>query len=116
MKKWIAAGLLSICLLILIVAPWKSDTRSFKTLYSKELDQVSELTIQDGRTGESRGTADPAFIADFLKKADDIAFIPRKDQEEMKGFLYSVTLSDGSQSFHFTSETAGKTITIPTRR
>ena len=109
MKKWLAAGLLLIGILILILTPWKPDTQPLKALYSKELDWVSELAIQDGRTGESRWTADPAFIADFLRKADDTAFIPGKDQEEIKGSLYRATLSDGNQTFHFTSGTAGKT-------
>lgn len=79
-------------------------TVTFEQLYNKDLNKVSKIEIRSGSTGELKAITNKTIINKFLAKVKNVKLVPDKDQREMKGYKYRVTLYDSEgQTFEFTS-------------
>lgn len=98
MKKLITLSLL----LTLTLAGCGLETKTFTELYPKNLDDVTQIVIVDGRTGKEKTVTDKVSIKEFLKEIEHIKFIPEESQEPREGWLYSIKLySDKEEIFQF---------------
>ncbi|MBO9129527.1 hypothetical protein [Bacillus sp. 165] len=77
---------------LFLLASCGLETKQLNDFYKKDLDDVTMIVILDGRTGNKKTIMDKKLISDFLSEIRDIQFIPEKNQEQRKGFQYSVIL------------------------
>lgn len=89
--------------LVFLSACATGKTQTLEEFYKDaKIEQVDQVTIQDGTTGASKTITNPEQIDEFLNLINVIEFTPQKNQEERLGWLYRITLFDGEQEFQFT--------------
>ena len=82
---------------------------SLADLYEEDLEDVSEISIVDGRTGEKTDISDAATIDAFLKEMEGVTFIPIEDQSPREGYTYWERLfEEERETFSFSSSSAGE--------
>jgi len=70
--------------------------------YTKDLGDVTKIVIVKGSTGNKKTIVEKAVIEEFLTKMKEIKFIPEENQEERKGWSYSIRLyKDAEKTFQF---------------
>jgi hypothetical protein len=105
-KTWLLCILL-LCSLSLAACGLPSGTLA--DLYEEDLDEVSEILIVDGRTGEKTSITDAGTIVAFLEDMEGVTFSPLEDQSAGEGYIYLVRLfEDGDETFSFSSTTIGE--------
>jgi hypothetical protein len=72
------------------------------------VEQVEEIVILNGETGEKKSVTDVANIEAFLADIEAIVFTPDENQEQRNGFRYDVKLIDGNETFQFTPTSIGQ--------
>ncbi|MCH1626712.1 hypothetical protein [Fredinandcohnia quinoae] len=78
------------------------ETKTLSEFYEGNLEEVNKVVIADGTTGGKKTLNDSKQIKDFLDKIKDIKFIPEENQEDVKGWRYSVALYvDDEETFKF---------------
>lgn len=106
LKRVYWLSLVLLCSLTLAGCNLQSGT--IAELYENELEEVSEISILDGRTGEKTIITDSEAIDSFLEDMEDIMFIPSEDQSHKEGYIYAVSLFEGeTETFSFSSARAG---------
>ncbi|AQQ53148.1 hypothetical protein [Planococcus lenghuensis] len=91
-----------ICLLMALTS-CNSKPMTIVDFYEGSLENITEISILDGRTGEEVRTVDSAVIDAFLQDIQSIQFVPEKDQSAREGYLYSIRFFEGdSETFRFT--------------
>ncbi|WP_433747694.1 hypothetical protein [Falsibacillus pallidus] len=106
MKKY----LFLIISLFFLAACTSGKTQSLEEFWKDaDIKKVDKIVIQDGKTGGSSTITEQDQMDDLLSKIKDIEFTPKKNQEEVKGWSYAVTLFDGQKSFKFTADKIGDT-------
>lgn len=99
--------LLLLCPLLLAACSLPSGT--LDDLYEEDLDEVSEISIVDGRTGEKTSIADAGTIEAFLEDMEGVTFSPLEGQSAGEGYIYLVRLfEEGEETFSFSSSTIGE--------
>ncbi|MDF2946523.1 MAG: hypothetical protein K0S51_1202 [Bacillales bacterium] len=74
------------------------ETKTLHEFYGKDLNDVTKIEILDGSTGHKKNITDKIAINDFLREIKDIKFIPEENQEDRKGFRYSINLFQGEET------------------
>ncbi|MDF2606742.1 MAG: hypothetical protein K0S34_937 [Bacillales bacterium] len=74
------------------------ETKTLHEFYGKDLNDVTKIEILDGSTGHKKNITDKKVINDFLREIKDIKFIPEENQEDRKGFRYSINLFQGEET------------------
>ncbi|RDI36329.1 lipoprotein [Falsibacillus pallidus] len=106
MKKYIVL----ILSLFFLTACTSGKTQSLEEFWKDtDIKKVDEIVIQDGTSGGSLTITEQDQMDDLLSQIKDIEFTPKKNQEEVKGWSYAVTLFDGKKSFKFFTDKIGKT-------
>ncbi|WP_260871853.1 hypothetical protein [Bacillus sp. X1(2014)] len=65
--------------------------------YIKDLGDVTKIVIVKGSTGNKKTIVEKAVIEGFLTKIKEIKFIPEENQEERKGWSYSIRLYEDAE-------------------
>lgn len=98
MKKLCSLSLL----LMFTIAGCSLETKTLTEFYPKNLEDVTQIVIVDGRTGKENTVTNKVSIKEFIKEIEHIKFIPEENQEDREGWLYSIKLySDKEQVFQF---------------
>lgn len=93
MKKLCSLSLL----LIFTIAGCSLETKTLTEFYPKNLEDVTQIIIVDGRTGKEKTLVNKESMKEFLKEIEHIKFIPEENQEEREGWLYSIKLYSGKE-------------------
>ena len=93
MKKLCSLSLL----LIFTIAGCSLETKTLTEFYPKNLEDVTQIIIVDGRTGKEKTLANKESMKEFLKEIEHIKFIPEENQEDREGWLYSIKLYSGKE-------------------
>jgi hypothetical protein len=81
------------------------QTKTIPQFYDKNLGVVSKIVILDGTTGHKKTMTSNKVIKGFLSEIKEVKFIPDENQEDRKGYKYSITLFREDKSiFQFRSE------------
>ena len=82
---------------VLITTGCSSKSKQFSELYNGNSQNVTQLEIIDGRTGQTYKTQDKAEIEEFLKIIGTRSFSKEFSQSARVGYLYYVDLYEGSK-------------------
>lgn len=73
-----------------------------------DVEQVEEVIILNGETGERKTITDVGKIEHFVDDIENILFTPDDNQQKRDGFRYAVKLVDGEHSLQFTTNSVGE--------
>ncbi|MDF2946552.1 MAG: hypothetical protein K0S51_1231 [Bacillales bacterium] len=86
-----------ILIFLILLSGCGLETKTLHEFYGKDLNDVTKIEILDGSTGRKKNITDKIVINDFLREIKDIKFIPEENQEDRKGFRYSINLFQGEE-------------------
>jgi hypothetical protein len=69
---------------------------TLEEIYQGNLSEVSKIEIRHG-SGELKTITDKAIVQVWLNSIKDINFVPDKNQEIRKGYLYYAKLFEGKE-------------------
>lgn len=94
---------LVICTLFVLSACTNTKVKTLEEFYTDaKIEQVNQVTIQDGATGEEKTITEQEQVNEFMSLIKDIEFTPQKDQAERVGWNYQITLFDFINETEFT--------------
>ncbi|MBS4205548.1 hypothetical protein [Lederbergia citrea] len=92
-----------VLILLVFTIACQRKTMTFEEVYPGNLSDVTKIEIRHGG-GKLKTVIDQMVIEKWLTEIKDISFIPKKNHEKIKGYLYAVNLYEGETlTFSFTT-------------